>query len=284
MCRVKGKPKENCAFFKIMAILLVLLCSFFTGCGQQKEETAAKTAAAAAKVIVVGIDSYPPFSFSDDNGKPMGIDIELAREAFGRMGYAVRFERIEWGKKKSLLSEGKIDCIWACFSMQGREQEYKWAGPYLVSRQVVAVTQESNIRSFADLENKIVAVRCATKAAEIFTSGEDPRIPKLAEVYSVENRDLLYAMLGKGYVDAIAGHISSIKQYNKDFTMNYRVLDEPLVITGVGVAFDKDDERGLDKELQRVLQDMREDGTIRKVAAKYLDDVDSYLEVDKVAK
>lgn len=282
MMEDKGKQRNSFGIFGSVAILLVLLCSFFSGCGQQQVPEA--DAKKGSKEIVVGVDTYPPFSYTDENGKLTGVDIELAREAFGRLGYDVRFERVEWGKKDALLSSGRIDCVWTCFSMDGREQKYKWAGPYMVSRQVVAVTQDSKIKALADLENKIVAVRCATKAAEMLSSQKDERIPKLAEIYSMENRELLYAMLGKGYVDAIAGHISSIRQYNKDFTLNYRVLDEPLLVTGVGVAFDRRDKRGLDKELQQVLLAMRADGTIRKIALKYLDDADSYLEVDKLGK
>ena len=31
--------------------------------------------------------------------------------------------------------------------MDGRENDYKWAGPYMVSRQVVAVNENSNLLS-----------------------------------------------------------------------------------------------------------------------------------------
>lgn len=43
------------------------------------------------------------------------------------------------------MDNGEIDCIWGCFSMDGREQDYQWAGPYMVSRQVIAVNAKSDI-------------------------------------------------------------------------------------------------------------------------------------------
>ena len=33
--------------------------------------------------------------------------------------------------------------IMGCFSMKGRLDDYKWAGPYMVSNQVVAVNENS---------------------------------------------------------------------------------------------------------------------------------------------
>ena len=58
---------------------------------------------------------YSPFSFMDANGNMTGIDVELAREAFSRMGYAPEFVFINWEDKKNLLAKGSIDCIWSSF-------------------------------------------------------------------------------------------------------------------------------------------------------------------------
>ena len=57
-----------------------------------------------------------------------------------------------------MLEKGEIDCVAGCFTMTGRENQYNWAGPYMKSRQVVAVNPSSDITSLADLEGKVVAV------------------------------------------------------------------------------------------------------------------------------
>ena len=82
---------------------------------------------------------FDPYSYLDRNGQFAGIDVELATEAFSRLGYTPEFRTISWPDKDNLLSDGTIDCIWSCFSMNGRETKYQWAGPYMYSRQVVAV-------------------------------------------------------------------------------------------------------------------------------------------------
>lgn len=43
--------------------------------------------------------------------------------------------------------------------MNGREDKYQWAGPYLYSRQMVAVRKESEINTIQDLEGKGIAVQ-----------------------------------------------------------------------------------------------------------------------------
>ncbi|MFR5988867.1 MAG: substrate-binding periplasmic protein [Faecalibacterium prausnitzii] len=156
--------------------------------------------------IIVGSDTYPPYIYLNNDGVPAGIDVEIATEAFRRMGYAARFETIDWEQKTNLVESGAIDCIWGCFSMQGREEMYRWAGPYMVSRQVAAVDADSSIRSLSDLADKTVAVQSTGKPEEIFLSGSDPRIPQTVEVLSIENRSVQYALLSCGYVDAIAAH------------------------------------------------------------------------------
>ena len=232
--------------------------------------------------ILIGSDTYPPYIYLNNDGTPAGIDVEIATEAFRRMGYAARFEVIDWEQKTALVESGAIDCIWGCFSMQGRETLYRWAGPYMVSRQVVAVNADSSIQSLSDLAGKTVMVQSTSKPEDIFLSGSDPRIPQTVEVFSIEDRSVQYAMLACGYVDAIAAHETAILQYMKDNYAEFRILEEPLLVTGLGVAFAKNDSRGLDHQLNDTFAQMREDGTLERIVGKYLEHASQYLEVDTI--
>lgn len=60
--------------------------------------------------------------------------------------------------------------------------------------------------------------------------------PRLRRLYSLQNRDLLYTTLLKGYADALAAHESAIRQFMKDYSVEYRILDEPLMTARLGVA------------------------------------------------
>ena len=232
--------------------------------------------------IIVGSDTYPPYIYLNNDGVPTGIDVEIATEAFRRMGYAARFETIDWEQKTTLVESGALDCIWGCFSMDGREEAYRWAGPYMVSRQVAAVDANSGIRTLSDLAGKTIAVQSTGKPEEIFLSGSDPRVPQGVDVLSIEDRSVQYAMLACGYVDGIAAHETGILQYGKDNSVEFRILEEPLLVTGLGIAFAKNDTRGLDTQLNAVLAQMRADGTLERIVGRYLEHASQYLEVDTI--
>ena len=48
------------------------------------------------RVITLGSDNYPPYNYLNEDGVPTGIDVELATEAFKRMGYQVKVVQINW--------------------------------------------------------------------------------------------------------------------------------------------------------------------------------------------
>ena len=264
---------------RLLAVTAVMVSTFLLlgGCAFGKTKTDG-TDADNRPTVIIGCDDYTPFNYMDIDGNLVGIDVELAREAFGRMGYQTEIIFINWEEKKELLASGKIDCVWSSFSMEGREADYRWAGPYMKSRQVIAVNPDSSIQKLSDLDGKIVAVQSTTKPEEIFRDLEKSgQKPKIRKVISVQNRDLLYTFLSKGYVDAVAAHDTSINQFMADFDMKYRILKEPLQEVHIGVAFDLHDERGLDKKLDETLKQMRQDGTIKTIVSKYLQDAESYL-------
>ena len=244
--------------------------------GQTESETAPHS---DLPVILVGSDNYPPFHYEDANGQPTGIDVDLAKEAFHRMGYQAVFVTIDWEDKKDLVERGEIDCIWGSFSIDGREDQDLWTEPYLYSRQVVAVRQDSDIQTLADLAGKRVAVQSTTKPEELFLAHTDPRIPRVAEVFSLQDRELIYPYLSKGYADALAAHETAILQCMSDYSLDYRILDEPLLTVGLGVAFARTDQRGLDKELSRTFEEMRADGSLEQIVGRYLDEPQRLLEV-----
>ena len=84
----------------LAGILLVgILAVTMTGCtniDDSKNET-------EKPVITLGSDNYPPYNYLNEDGVPTGIDVELATEAFKRMGYQVDVVQINWEKKKELV-------------------------------------------------------------------------------------------------------------------------------------------------------------------------------------
>lgn len=259
------------------------------GCSGSNDGAAASASEGAAasqvkddnlKTLNVGSDLYPPFVYSDEYGNIVGLDVEILTEALVRIGYKPKYQLIDWEKKKELLASGELDCVMGSFSMTGREGEYRWAGPYLASRQVVAVDPESDIYTLADLEGRVVAVQSTTKPESILLNHTNENVPQIKELYSFSDRSYLNPALVEGLVDAIAAHESSLLTYEKDYGVTYRILSEPLLEVGLGTAFDINDTRGIDVKLTHAYQEMLADGTMERLVSKYFDDPSPFLNVE----
>ena len=84
----------------------------------------------------------------------------------------------------------------------------------------------------------------------------------------------MYPFLSKGYVDAVAAHETAILQCMSDYKLDYRILEEPLLTVGLGVAFSKQDDRGLEQKLSETFEEMRADGTMEEIIGRYLEEND----------
>lgn len=287
---MKG-PRHPVAITLLLALALVGVFGVATaGCSGSSNGAAASSAKSTAsqakddddglKTLNVGSDLYPPFVYVDEYGETVGLDVEILTEALARIGYKPNYQLIDWEKKKDMLASGELDCVMGSFSMTGREGEYRWAGPYLASRQVIAVDPESDIYTLADLEDRIVAVQSTTKPESILLNRLNENVPHIKELYSFSDRSYLNPALVEGLVDAIAAHESSLLTYEKDYGVTYRILDEPLLEVGLGTAFDINDTRGIDVKLTKVYRDMLADGTMERLVSKYFDDPTPFLNVE----
>ncbi len=265
-------------YLSVLLLFCLFLC-MFPSCGQPPA-----TDGEDLPPLRIGSDDYAPFFYMDENGEFAGIDVALATEVCRRLGYRVEFVRIDWTKKDILLAAGEVDCLWGSFSMTGREDRYIWAGPYMNSRQVVVVPEDSDIHTLSDLAGRRVAVQATSKPDEIFSSGTDERIPPLRDLYCFENMKNVFAALRKGYVDAIAGHETAFRDYMRYTSGNYRVLDEHLLVVHLGVAFDKNGDGVMAGKVKATLDEMKNDGFTQEILRAYGIDSDFALEDDGWAK
>ena len=143
--------KRSVLPFGIVCLMSMALC----GCGREKKE-----AVTVQPELVIGSDDYEPYNYQNENGDYAGVDVELAKEACRRIGYTPVFKQIQWDDKDIYLENGEVDCAWGSFSMDGREDDYIWVGPYMYSREVVMVRTDSDIYKLDDLAGNYL-LHCA---------------------------------------------------------------------------------------------------------------------------
>lgn len=240
----------------LMSLLLVCVCAV------AEEEQALPT-------LVIGGDAYEPYVYFNVDGKPQGLDVELAVEACYRLGYEPVFKTIRWEEKDEKLESGEIDCLWNCFAMTGRAEAYIWAGPYLYSQQVMVVRSDSGITQFSQLKGKRVAVQAGTNTERLLLEGKDVRMPAMGALYTFTTVKEVYAALRRGYVEAIAGDQYAMDSFLATAPEKYICLSETICETPLGVAFQKGTHEELAEELTRVLREMIEDGTAAEIVSHY---------------
>lgn len=245
----------------LAAAMLICLC----GCSEEKTESNA----AGDNVLIIGSDIYEPYFYIAENGDFTGVDVDIAREVCKRINVEPIFKKINWQNKDSYLENGGIDCLWACFSMTGREELYNWAGPYLKSRQVVIVNANSDIYTLGDLNGKDIAVQNGTKPEELFLKNMLPQVTKVKNIYSFSTASTVFAALKKGYVDACAGHETAYRELMKNAAGDYRILDEPLAEVELGVAFYRENKNPIINEITAALKEIGRDGTLEKIIESY---------------
>ena len=184
--------------------------------------------------------------------------MELAEEACRRLGYAPEFRRIAWEQKDALLQSGEIDCLWGCFTMTGREDDYTWVGPYVNNSIMFVVTADSGITGKADLEGKKVSVQTGTTAEE-YCMGNG------YEVLAFTANNDAAAALTSGKVDAwvVDNEVALAMAPELGLT----VLDEAMTSEPYAFAFQKGSE--LVTPFNEALDALLSDGAVEQIFQQY---------------
>ena len=195
--------------------------------------------------------------------------MEFAREACRRIGYTPVFKLTAWRNRDYLLNSGDIDLFWCCGPMESASDSTVLVGPYMYSRQVVAVLENSSIYTLDDLAGKKVAVRVSSTAEQIFLHRTDTYVPEFEDVYCLDDAETVVTALRNNYVDACAGHFSLLIEALETSGTEYRLLGGDLSRTALGVAFPTDGDPTLREKVAAALNEMRADGTCERILSEY---------------
>ena len=260
--------KKGLALAVVLCIVnIVLLCA----CGAEESFQGD-----SRPELIIGGAEYAPYFYTDMDSYT-GIDVELATEACRRMGYRPVFVSLDLDNRTKALESGEVDCLWSCLTMDGREEEFTWAGPYLYTRRVYVVPQESSIQTVDDLDGKKVSVQAASTSEELVLEGKVPELDNVETFATYQSLGEVFMALRRGYVDAMIGHEGALKIYIEQYPGEYRYLNMNLLRSRLGVAFRRGENEELALQLTQTLQEMTEDGTTASILEKYGLDVERNL-------
>ena len=253
---------------KVFLLMLIGVLVLITGCSN---ENIGEDSSDRSKLIMGMDDTFAPMGFRDKQGEIIGFDVDLAKEVFKRMDVDYELQAIDWSMKETELSSKNIDMIWNGYSITDkRKEKVNFSQAYLENKQIIVTLSDTNIFEKEDLNGKKVAVQNGSSTLEAIN-----KEPEIVETFE-NGEPILFDTNHEAFLDLEAGRSDVvvadevlaryyIKQKNAD---DYRVLEEDFGKEEYGIGFRKEDEELLEK-VNKVLDDMREDGTYDSIYQKW---------------
>jgi len=260
----------------LLVLLAVLGSASVFGAGAQEVQTAGEDHSLDYILdkgeLVLGLDdSFPPMGFRDDNGEIVGFDIDLAKEATSRMGVDLRLQPIDWDAKILDLNSRDIDVIWNGLTITPERQEkIEFSKPYIANRQIVIVQAGSGIDTKADLDGKKVGIQLGSSAEDAVRSDMET-MNSFEDLYKYQDNVQALMDLEVGRIDAVVVDEILGRYYISKRPDTFSVASDFFAAEEYGIGFRKG-EKALVAEVDRILDEMVQDGTAAEISLKWFDE------------
>lgn len=270
---------------RVLAALLVsvMVVVAAVGCGNSssddssKDETQTESAKSDSdtgysdrKVTLVTSGTGEPYTLLADDGTWTGIDAEIWAEIEERTGWEVEVKQAAFDAMWGELDTGRADVVANCTAVKPeRVEKYNASIPYYGDAQCVIVNDSSSYKTIEDLKGKVVGCTNGQAAQTIIEDlgGEIGFEVKLYEDSAVGMNDLMLER-----IDAYANTTTNVNAFShNNEEADFRFFEENLMANNVAYFLPKTDESAeLKEELDKVIQEMLDDGTIAKITEKWM--------------
>ncbi len=232
-------------------------------------------AAQAAEKVRIGTEgAYPPFNFIDNNNELQGFDVDIAKALCAAANFECEFVVQDWDGIIPGLIAKKYDAIIASMSItEERKQTVDFTKKYYNTPAKFVAAEGAKIEISADgLAGKSIGVQRAT-IHENFVRDNFPG----ADIRSYATQDEANQDLVSGRVDlVIADSVALLDGFlgteaGKGFAFIGPDYSDPKWFgEGVGIAVRKGED-ALREALNKAIDQIRADGTYKKINDKYFD-------------
>ncbi len=126
------------------------------------------SAALAADKYVIAMDTvFKPFEYTDAEGNFVGIDVDIMKAIAEDQGFEAELKSLGWDAAIAACQAGQADGLIAGASITDERKASGWifSDGYFTATQCMTVLAGSDIKGFADLSGKMVAVKTGTQGA-----------------------------------------------------------------------------------------------------------------------
>ncbi len=222
------------------------------------------------KVTLVTSGTGEPYTLLADDGTWTGIDAEMWAEIEERTGWEVEVKQAAFDAMWGELDTARADVVANCTAVKPeREEKYNATIPYYGDAQCVIVNDSSSYKTVEDLKGKVVGCTNGQAAQTIIEDlgAEIGFELKLYEDSAVGMNDLMLER-----IDAYANTTTNVNAFShNNGEADFRFFEENLLANNVAYFLPKTDEGAeLKEELDKVIQEMLDDGTIGKITEKWM--------------
>ncbi|MEI4469939.1 transporter substrate-binding domain-containing protein [Frigidibacter sp. MR17.24] len=222
-------------------------------------------AAQAQQTVRLGTEgAYPPYNFINDKGEVDGYERELGDMMCERAGLTCTWVTNDWDSIIPNLQSGNYDAIMAGMSItEERGKIVSFTQNYYPP----GVSAYMALSDDVDVTSGVVAAQTSTiQAGYVAESG--------ATLLEFATADETVAAVRNGEADAVFADKDFLVPVQKESNGEFVWAAEDVVLGGgVGMAFRQSDTELKDK-FDAVITEMKEDGTINKLLAKWFADAE----------
>lgn len=236
------------------------------------------------KVLVETTDrAYPPFSYIDDKGEVVGLDVDVAREFAKRLGVDMKVETPSWEIITAGNWKGRWDiCVCSMTPTKERAEVLDFVLQYYSSPAIVVVNADNNdIKSAADLNGKKVGAQAGTTYEKYIMKDLVIEIPGAEKVtypfseltvvpYDSEDTAFQDLALGSGKrLDAIVSNYMTAVDRVKKAPDKFKIVGDSLFGEPIWISVDKGDPE-FQAKIKEILKQMSDDGTLKQISEKWV--------------
>lgn len=261
--------KKLFSVFSIILLLTLVACSNSNESSNKAEQNSEESNLLEAikndgKLKIGTEGTYAPFTFHDETGKLTGYDVEVIEEIAKRLGVEPDFYETQWDAMFAGLDAKRFDVIANQVGInEERLEKYDFSEPYTRSNAVLLIHEDNNeINSFEDINGKV--------AAQTLTSNYG----KLAESYGAKIEKIdgfnqaIDLVISKRVDGTFNDKISALDFLQQRPDAPIKMIDEAKDGSENAFVFRKGNEE-LVEEFNKILNEMREDGTLKQISEKW---------------
>ena len=134
------------------------------------------SAVSGEKVWVIATDTvFRPFEFTNENGEFVGIDVDIVAAVAEDQGFKYELQSLGWDAAVAAVQAGQADALIAGATIKQERIDSGWifSDGYYDATQTFVLPEGSDVKGFADLAGKNVAVKNGTAGMDFANSLKD---------------------------------------------------------------------------------------------------------------